>query len=233
MSKIISYESNKLNYNRYLYKIYIQNDLASCFRSELQGKEKLGHVQNVLNEYKVLYDAGKTLVRKIYRTEKVVGVNDYLDACDIFNALYSEDDYKIRIEKYHGLTIYSNNKDFLHNLANKLRVDTIEYWEPKSEYKKILQKNSSIQIINEMMPFKFKVYLKLKRIDPTFANWLKVNKDKSKVGRRTLDSIEQGFSNAGYFFVRDEKILTLVKMLIGRNISRVEELVYKGDIDKY
>lgn len=232
MSKIIRYESKKLHYGKYLYKIYIFNPLAPWFRTEFQ-KSKLDYIKDILEEYKKQYSSGQTLTKKVYRAEKVISNNEYLDAWDIFEALYSHEDYKIRVEKYDSFTIYSNDKQFLLGLVEKLRCPTLYFWEPREENIDIIKQNNKICIINKELPYRYKVHLKVKRIDSTFSNWLTANTDKSKVGNKTLESIKSGVSNGGYFYIRDEKVLYIVHMLIGQNISKVEELVYINNIDKY
>ena len=64
------------------------------------------------------------------------------------------------------------------------------------------------------------------QIDISFSNWLIANSDKSRVGDKTLVSIQQGYVSGSYFYVRDEKILIIVQMLIGNTIQRIDKLVY-------
>ena len=35
-----------------------------------------------------------------------------------------------------------------------------------------------------------------------------------------------------YIYVRDENVIFLLQILVGDNISRIDKLVYKDDIDK-
>jgi len=66
------------------------------------------------------------------------------------------------------------------------------------------------------------------------ANWLRNNKDKSKVGKKTLEYLEnQSYVDGLYFYVRDEKLLQLITLICGNNIRRVQRLVWHNELDKY
>ena len=57
--------------------------------------------------------------------------------------------------------------------------------------------------------------------------------DKSKIGPVALDCISKsGWYSGYYFYLRDEKLLSLIMLLVGNNIRRVDKLVYSGNIDK-
>jgi hypothetical protein len=78
-----------------------------------------------------------------------------------------------------------------------------------------------------------KIYFKRGNINKDFAIWVKANSDKCQIGQLTLNDIEtQGHLYGNYMYVRDEKILNLLLLLIGNSISRVDKIVYKGNIDK-
>ena len=44
---------------------------------------------------------------------------------------------------------------------------------------------------------------------------------------------DQEYVNGLYFYVRDEKVLNLITLLIGDNIRRVQKLVWIEELDKY
>jgi len=225
------YETKKLHYGEYLYKLVLSNQLNTIFRTELQKHSKLGFAKEQLNNLHEKYIQGKQLEEQVYRTVRTVPVDDYLDAIDIYKALKFADDFKIRVDPWRSLTIYSNEKELLQKIAKKMRVSNREFWEPDSSTINKLLNETNIILTDIKPDFCIKITLGSKKMDGSFASWLDANKDKSKVGQTTLNAIRQSsYLNGLYFYVRDEKILNLITMLIGHNIRRIDKLVYKNDI---
>jgi hypothetical protein len=228
------FESTKLFYSEYLYKLVFRNELNSIFRSELQKKEKLSYARSELDRLTEDYRNNIPLYKKTWRTEVTVDINDYLDAMSIYNTLKKTDEYKIRIDPRSSIALFSNNKDFLVDLGNVLRTSSAEFHGPDSNYIDLLKSKTKIQIVNDIPTLPLKVWFNSTRINRDFANWLRVNDDKCKIGTIALQSLEDyGYLNGLYIYLRDEKVLNLVTLLAGSSIRSVEKLVYRGDIDKY
>ena len=228
------FESRKLFYSEYLYKLVFRNELHNIFRSELQKKEKLSYAREQLDYLTEQYRNNLPLYKKAWRTEVNVDINDYLDAMSVYNNLKKSDEYKIRIDPYSSITLFSNNKDFLVNLGNALRTSSAEFYEPDPKYIDLLKSKTKIQIVDDVPALPLKVWFNSTRINRDFATWLRVNDDKCKIGTIALQSLEDyGYLNGLYIYLRDEKVLNLVTLLAGSSIRSVEKLVYRGDIDKY
>ena len=228
------FESRKLFYSEYLYKLVFRNELHNIFRSELQKKEKLSYAREQLDYLTEQYRNNLPLYKKAWRTEVNVDINDYLDAMSVYNNLKKSDEYKIRIDPYSSITLFSNNKDFLVNLGNALRTSSAEFYEPDPKYIDLLKSKTKIQIVDDVPALPLKVWFNSTRINRDFANWLRVNDDKCKIGTIALQSLEDyGYLNGLYIYLRDEKVLNLVTLLAGSSIRSVEKLIYRGDIDKY
>ena len=225
------FETKKLHHGKYLYKLVLFNPLASIFRSSDQSK-KLEYAKNKLEELNEKYKHNEPLTKQSYRSSTPISNDAFLDAKDVYSALKKSNDYKIRCEST-TLGIYSNNKTMLMKLANKMRVSSKEFWEPASDAVDLLSRRENTVIVNYPSQFQYQVHLAYKRIDPNGYNWLKSNPDKVKVGPKTLRDIGNGYCNGSYIYVRDDKILSLVEMLIGHAIRKIDKIVYKGDIDKY
>lgn len=232
MKKLNLYETRKLHYGKYLYKLAVRNDLAYIFRTDLQKTVKLGYAKVVLDKLNLQYQNNEPLTRQKYNTLVELSKNEFLDAMDIYTILRKKNDYKLRCEAL-SLAIYSNDRDFLYKIVNKLRTTFIEIWEPAPETAELLLKKQNIKLVNYEPLLEYQVHLNHKKIDPSFASWLISNQDKSRVGAIALDNIKRGRAGDFYFYVRDEKVLSLVSIIIGHNIRSVDKLVYKGDIDKY
>ena len=228
------FESSKLFYSEYLYKLVFRNELNNIFRAELQKKEKLSYARSQLDTLTEQYRNNLPLYKKAWRAEIVIDINDYFDAINVYNTLKKFDDYKIRIDPYSTVTLFSNNKAFLLDLSNKLRTNSVQFWEPNPKYIDILTSNTKIQIVDEPPELPLKIWFNSTRINTDFATWIRANEDKCKIGKIALEGLENyGYLNGLYIYLRDEKILNLVTLLAGSSIRNVEKLVYSGDIDKY
>jgi|TARA_B110000503_G_scaffold55083_1_gene88428 hypothetical protein len=232
MNSLKFFETQKLHYGKYLYKLVLANPLSSIFRTELQKSGNLVYAKVKLDELNEKYNRGELLTKDVWRTTSVIEETAFLDALDIYNNLKSLDDYKIRIERGCVMWLYSNNKKVLLLLCNKMRSSAKEFWEPTFENVDFLKEEKNIVLVKSEPEFPLRVWLGYKKIDPALANWLANNQDKSSVGNKTLKNIKTGWCGGNYFYVRNEKILIMIELLVGHNIQRVEKLVYKPNIDK-
>jgi len=227
-------ESRKLFYSEYLYKLVFRNELNTIFRSDLQKKEKLSYARRELDRLAEDYRNNFPLFKKAWRTDISIANNDYFDAMTVYSALKHSNEYKLRIDPYSTITLFSNNKEFLVDLGSKLKTDTLEFWEPCASYVELLQSKTKIQIVDELPALPLKVWFNSTRVNQDFASWIYANRDKCKIGTIALDSLENyGYMNGLYIYLRDDKVLSLVTLLAGSSIRSVEKLVYRGDIDKY
>ena len=228
------FESCKLFYSEYLYKLVFRNELNNIFRNELQKKEKLSYAREQLDALTEQYRHNQPLLKKQFRSDVVIDINEYFDAMSVYYSLKQSNDYKLRIDPYSTVTLFSNNKDFLLELGSRLRTNTTQFWEPNPDHINILKSKTKIQIVDEIPKLPLKVWFNSTRINQDFANWLRANDDKCKIGKIALQSLEDyGYLNGLYIYLRDEKILNLVTLLAGSSIRSVEKLVYRGNIDKY
>tara|TARA_B110000977_G_scaffold181144_1_gene241544 strand:+ start:329 stop:973 length:645 start_codon:yes stop_codon:yes gene_type:complete len=214
--------------------LVFRNELNTIFRSDLQKKEKLSYTRRELDRLAEDYRNNLPLRKISWRTEIVVDTTDYLDAMILYTVLKNSDEYKIRIDPYSSVSLFSNNKEFLINLGNNLSTQTVEFWEPNPDHIDILKSKTKIQIVDNIPELPIKVWFNSTRVNQDFGNWLRANKDKCKIGTIALSSLENyGYLNGLYIYLRNDKVLSLVTLLAGSSIRSVEKLVYRGDIDKY
>ena len=215
-------ETTKLFYDLYAYKLVLKNSLAPIFRSK-----NLSHARQVLDNMQTDYEEQNVLKWKRVLKSSIISYDHFSDAKILLN-LFSKanDDYRIRVE-YSNMCVYSNDISWLNTIASKINSKHLrELWEPDSKYLADLQTKNTI-IIEGNLPYEYKVTLG-PRGNPQFAEWARNNKDKIKAGNIFLSELEHnGYVNGMYFYVRDEKILTLVKMILGHCIRRIDKIVHK------
>lgn len=219
------HETKKLFFKKYLYKIAICNDLNGIFRTELQKSKDLAYTRNKLDEFASNYRNGEPLVQSFFRTEREVPMEDYLDAKTLYQILKNNPkEYKIRVEHARNLCVYTNNESLLHTIIERL-VNIEEIWQPSTRKKHLLEADTII--VNNKPEFPIRVMLKDETVSPDFANWLRANRDKTRIGDKALQSIDNNLHLGGFYFhVRDEKILSIAHMLVGHAIRGVYKLVY-------
>jgi len=226
------FETKKLHYNKYLYKLDIGNALAAWFRTEFQ-KGQLQYIKDKLDECQKFYDDGEIIYRQAFRAQVPISNQDFLDAKTIYKKLLLAEDYKIRVDSWHSLIIYSNDREFLTDIGSNIDAIDVTFWEPKEENIEILKNTKSIILVDSEPEFKYKVIFNYKRVDPNFGNWLeKNNNNLIKVGKKTLSNVKSGYAFNNYIYVKTKKVLSLLNIMAPNNIRSIEELVCKHNIDK-
>lgn len=218
-----AHKTNKLYYNAYLYKLVVRNSLSDIFRDK-----NFPHARSVLDQLQNSYEGGQKLIYSLSRRTKSVDLMDFRDAKILLNEFQKKDDFTLRID-YPSCHIFSNDKQWLLDLSKK--VNAVEYWEPKKNAIDILRLKNTI-IVENCIPYEFKVTLGPK-VDPSFAAWAEKNANKVKVGPKLLQYIaEGGYVQGMYFYVRDQRILELLSIMIGTSIKRLDKVVCAKNIDK-
>lgn len=217
------FETLKLFYNRYNYKISIKNSLGSIFRDK-----NLTFARDELDKLQYMHE-GKDYPLTILRGLRTINVpfDDFLTAKFLLSEFEKQQDYKLRVENP-DLSIYTNNKSWIESLLENRLLNVYGVYYPSPDT--TLEKNTII--MDHPFPYEYKVGLK-DRVDPTLARWIKNNKDKVKIGPVALRTIEQnGYCRGFYFYVKNDKILQLVNIMINGSIARVDKIISRANIDK-
>jgi hypothetical protein len=219
---LLKHETTKLFYDKYAYKLVIRNQLGHLFR----GKQ-FSYTKRHLDDLQKQFEEGKTLKLVRWRREDYIDVKDFQEAQLLFNDLSrTKEDYKLRIENPR-VQIYSNSKFFLDSISSKI-TSFKEIWEPSSEIP--LEVNTVT--LNRHIDCDYKITLG-PRTNPEFANWYENNQDKVKIGKACLNEIKNnGYTRGMYFYVRNQRVLNLLNLLIGENIQRIDKVVYRLKSDK-
>lgn len=214
-------ESQKLFYNKYTCKVVIWNALAGIFRSKnyTYVKEKLDILQKNA-------EAGLPLHNPARIYPHPVTLEDFQDACVLYNHIKRDThDYLIRSQGF-NLTIYANDEEWLEPLLNK--IDVREYFKPRDlEHRTFLLANSNVVLSDKPVDFEYQVYLP-STASAGFINFIEANRDKVKIGPVCKEAIREGQYLGGlYFWVRDSKILYLAQIACGSNFKRIIRHVHE------
>ena len=218
-------ETHKLFWNKYFYKLVINNRLAGAFRNK-----NLRMAKSFLDSLDIEYKAGRPLMLTKTLRQDVITESHYRDAKKIHKYLNSVDDYMLRVESS-NLCIYSNDRKWLTNLKADISAYNLEeFWEPSPEALNIL--NANTIIVEQEIPFQFRVTLGRKRGNENFALWAEKNPKQIKLGPVLKEvMIENGYVDGMYFYARDDRTLQLCNLMLD-NIRRVDRIVSKRNIDK-
>jgi hypothetical protein len=224
ISSLLKFETTKLFYDKYVYKLVVRNQLAHIFRDKnyAWAKENLDILQQNFES-----GVDPIILHRGLRHESVPVV-ELQQAQKMFNEFSNFQDMKLRVENPR-IQIYSNNLSWMNKLKSKL-LHCCEFWEPSTEGINLLEANTIIS--DTIKDFQYKVTLG-KQTNSEFTNWVDSNTDKIKIGRVTYNEIKNnGYTKGLYFYVRDEKILNLVNLIIGGSPQRTDKIVYRKKTDK-
>lgn len=189
---------------KYKYKIVLVSKAAGWFRGA-----KLDNVkQNIAN------------VDLIW--SKKLNADDRTYALDLATAMSTMSDYVIRVESPY-INFYTNNEKDIETIAkiNALGVKYISL--PAAGSESSLDDN---KIIVKNLDFDYRVTMGRTRQNHfSFVEWCK-DKDKIKLTKRAASQLSKDASWGGYYFyVKDDKTMTMVKMFVGGAIQAIERCV--------
>ena len=222
MKQLNRFETTKLFYDEYPYKLVLHNSLSYLFRSK-----NLSFAKDNLDLLQQQLDEGEPLNLGSYYRRNPVEAETFFEAKNLYIEFSKQDDYKLRISNPH-MQIYSHDRDWLLLVSSKIK-SAYEFWEPNKSYISSLAKNTIL--VDKPTEFEYKVTLG-NRCDSNLAEWIKSNPDKIKAGDICLNTIEDnGYTTGLYFYVKNDKILQLLNLFVSK-LSRIDKLVYKSNIDK-
>jgi len=129
--------------------LVFRNELNSIFRSDLQKKEKLSYARRELDRLAEDYRNNFPLFKRAWRTDIPIANNDYFDAMTLYSALKNSNEYKLRIDPYSTITLFSNNREFLLTLGNKLNTTAVKFWEPNVAYIELLKSKLKFKLLTK------------------------------------------------------------------------------------
>jgi hypothetical protein len=201
-------QTTRLFNGKYKYKIVLVSKAASWFRG--------ANLESVKSNAAVIDRKSQPIWAQKLSHDDVDYVNH------LVNTMEKAPDFIIRVESPY-INFYTNNVTDIEKLAKikETSVKYVSYPAPGSESdldnKKIIVKN---------LDFAYRVTMgKSKQNYSNFLQWCE-NIDRVRLPKRARLQLARNTSWGGYYFyVKDDKTLTMVKMFVGGNILSVEHCV--------
>ena len=193
---------------KYKYKIVLLSKAASWVR----GGDKAAIKKNIAGAANSTY----AWVNKLKTTDI-----DYATKLSV--AINPMHDFIIRVESPY-INFYTNNEADVEKLA-KIDSEFVKYVclpEPGSENllddKKVLVKS---------LDYAYKITMgRTRQNHSNFVNWCAGKEDRVRLTKSAAKYLSKNSSWGGYYFyVKDDKTLTMVKMFLGEGINLVESVV--------
>lgn len=197
--------STKLFQNKYKYKVVFTTGVAGWFRGSDAAK-----IQSLYQDKDQFYYSRQATAAEKSHANKLASV---LSNIEIWQA---------RVETPF-VSIYLNNEADLETVVKncKNRIKYVEIPDPNSETKLI---EGTVLVKN--LDFGFKVTLgSSNQCYLSFVQWCQNNNKIRLPKRAKRDLSKDANPGGGFFYVKDEKSLTMVKMFLGRTITKVEKVV--------
>lgn len=211
-------KTNKLYYDKYVYKVETYNPLSTIYR-----ERDLGKVRATLNEYDIRVQAskGRLVIGKTWSTKNIT-TDDIFNNIQFLTLLEAETSFAIRVEGDY-VNLYTNNKDLVDQLCLIGKI-VREVVVPKSDKIRDYLLSNPNKIVVSEYTHKYKVGISgLGLQADSFIDWAE-NMPKVKLcgkKRYIADS---------YFYVTDDKVLGLCRLFLGKKIRRIDELVTESEI---
>ena len=195
---MIKIDSTKLFFDKYKYKVDLNNALGFVFRNK-----NFALARKSIDEAILQSDTGN-VKWGIGLRQIVVNSEDLADLQLLLSEFTRQKEkFTLRCESYH-LGIYTNNFEWCKELDKKLNAVTTVHM-PINDVD--LPKGV---IINDTINFAYKITLN-GTSDPNLADFCIKNKDKIKIGNRVLSDIKRGYNLKGmYMYVKDQGTITPV-----------------------
>lgn len=212
--------TTKLFYDKYKYRLVVQHTLGTIFRDK-----NLAHARQVLDNLQFQLEQGDELEwRRGFKYYVNISNEQLFSAQFLLHEFYMQGhgNYKLRCE-HPCLMIYSNDLHWLNKMIDKgIVADSLT--QPNfADVKELVP--YVIVTDDDPIIYQYKVTVG-SQVSPALADWIRANSDKCKAGTKFLHSVaNNGYVNGMYFYVRDERVLQLVQIIIGGDIKRVDKFI--------
>lgn len=199
----------KLFNNKHNFKVVLVTPLSAAFRGN-----RLNYVFDLISSWNT--EQYLPPYFKIRNGETEV---NYINKVALTLATY--DDYELRVETP-LISIYTNNPKLVEEITN-IDATCVKYVSLPNKKCPVLKENT---VIVKKLDYDYKVHLGFTKQEYTnFIKWATGNSH-IKLTKRTIKDLSRSRSwGGGYFYVKGDKALTMVKMFLGHEISKIEHII--------
>ena len=232
---------NKLYYNRYICRLEMKNILSGIFRNRntSYAKSVIDSLNNVIDGRTEPFTSDelkyKDLPMHIKYAITEISLHKFRSNLDdaklVLHYLDTTEDCKVRVDYPRNISLYSMQREDLQELSNKLYFGSTLY-APTLDDEKLLLSEPNIELVQTPPKYLYKCYFnyRAKHLE-SFASWCEANRSKIKITDNLIGLLKKGYLVDGHtFHVKNDKVLTMVKLIIGDGLGRVKKLVCN---DKY
>lgn len=226
-------ETKKLFFGKYMYRITFCSPLAHYFHKTSSFNATIKNLEKIIND-------AQELIRKYNAPAKIKRWNrhytvdaDHLHQLEKFKDILVEYDGEFRSRtEMNNVSVYTNDEKMINKIISSIdNKDITEVIKPNPNSKHILEENNEVYIVNKPSEYKYRVIVSGSvQNSKNLADWLENNKEKIKASSCAINGFkfEYWMSNL-IFYVRDDKVLTMAQMMLGKNIKQVQKLIFVGD----
>jgi len=212
--------TNKLFFNKYVNKVSVRNPLARFFRGNRLESISLG-IAGIKEQFT---DPHQTSVqigsRWTYKSH--ARLTDVIVAEELITVLQSLSSYTLRVES-NSLGLYSNDADFVDKVLGISNIHIEETSQAANDKTKEFLLKTPKAIIRKEYTHKYKVTINALWEDASpFLMWA------NKLPK--IKTTGNDYKFGGYFYVTDDKTLSLCRIFLGNKLRKVEELVTSEEI---
>ena len=230
------HETRKLFYGKYPYKLTLRTSLCSYFSSYYRDNS-FKNLKKRCNAAEKELKAGSipTTPWLWLRGEQQITESDVKIVRILIRHLEKYDDYKSRGE-FGTLTLFLPDDQLWKKLKTLHELDKdhkFNWWEPKSD----ISSGEVIMKSKEFTEWKYRVNVRntIKPVPDGFYAWAMNNQDKIKAGSsfwfHAKNRNGHGISGT-YFYIKSEKMLSLLTLMMGDKIKNVDKVVVRDTEDQ-
>lgn len=199
--------TSRLFNKKYKYKIVLLTKGCGWFRNN--------DLENVKKQVDNYSDSNYSWAPKLNN-------DDLIFIRKLYGVLKKASDYELRIENP-LLSLYTNTESLIESVAS-IKPDIVKYVSfPKPGSEQILEGNG---VITKRLDYDYKITVgRTRKSFPDFLNWAG-GLSKVRLTKRTKQELAKEKSWGGYYFyVKDDKTLTMVKIFLGTHIQSIEKVI--------
>lgn len=145
-----------------------------------------------------------------------------LDFCfSVYKELFKMSNYELRVE-HPFISVYTNQPKDIDKLC-KIDATRVKYVSKPPNHSSVLERGT---VVMSREGYDFKITVgKTRQSYPTFIDWADKTNLVKLTGSSRKELLRASSWGGSYFYVKDDRSLTMVKMFLGDAINRVDRVI--------